>query len=135
MITKIGTDYYNGTKLEIYMAVGKATKEGELKSTKNGKPLGTVSIAAGHRADSTTIFVTIDGWRDNARAVSNISKGQNVLAIGALRKREYSGKEYWDMDADFCCTAGSFQAPNIGGVNGSSEEFEELPDTDGELPF
>lgn len=134
MITKIGTDYHNGNKLDIYLASGTAVKEGELKSTKNGKPLGTVSIAAGHRADSTTIFVTINGWRSNARTVSNISKGQNVLVIGPIREREYNGKKYLDMDADFCSTAGSFPAPHMGGVNVAAEDFEELPEEEG-LPF
>lgn len=139
---KIGARYYNGNETPIYLIQGNATRDAENAPIK-GKPHAKVSVAAATLKDESTLFVTVNGWRDRAEEVAVISKMDSVLAIGTLKKREYNGNFYYDMDADFIITSGgivvgaaaspsySYSAPV-----GDLPDFTEIPDdTDGELPF
>ena len=138
---KIGARYYNGSETPIYLIQGNATRDAENAPIK-GKPHAKVSVAAATLKDESTLFVTVNGWRDRAEEVAVICKMDSVLAIGALKKREYNGNFYYDLDADFIITSGGIcgavSAPHSTGSAGIPDlpDFEELPDdADGELPF
>ena len=133
---KIGKTYYNDEERPIYLIQGNATRDGEDAPVK-GKDHGKVSLAAAQTQGGDTIFVTVNGWRSRAGEVAAIRKMDSVLAIGVLKKREYEGRYYYDLDADFVAVSGtgggqrviaSMAAPDLA-------ELEELVDEDGQLPF
>ena len=139
-LIKIGKAYYNEEEKPIYLLQGNATRDGEWAPVK-GKDHGKVSVAAYQTQDGSTVFVTVNGWRGRAGEVAAIRKMDSVLAVGVLKKREYEGRYYYDLDADFVSVSG------VGGVKrrgndgsmaapgGADQELEELVDEDGELPF
>ena len=133
---KIGKTYYSDEERPIYLIQGNATRDGQDAPVK-GKDHGKVSLAAAQTQGGDTIFVTVNGWRSRAGEVAAIRKMDSVLAIGVLKKREYEGRYYYDLDADFVAVSGTG-----GGRRGSASmaapelaELEELVDEDGQLPF
>lgn len=143
-LIKFGKTYYNGEERAIYILQGNATRDGE-ECPINDKPHAKVSVAAQGREDGSTLFITVNGWRDRAEQIAAIRKLDSVLAIGVLKKREYNGKDYWDMDADFVAisgagilgaditTAGSYNGFGSSSGPGCFSELESVDD--GDLPF
>ncbi len=143
-MVKLGKTYINGEEKQIYLVQGIAGKDAELKQAGRAM-LGKVSVAAVQNADESTMWVTINGWRDRANDVGAISKGDSVMAIGTLNTREYNGKSYIDVDADFVCisgirngvattkAAGSYAASNYPADPAAG--FDELDEEAGDLPF
>ena len=140
-LIKIGTSYYNGADRPVYLLQGNATRDGE-QAPINGKDHGKVSVAALQTADGSTVFVTVNGWREKAADVAAVEKMDSVLAVGALKTREYNGKKYYDLDADFICisgvsSAGAARERSYQPYPAPTEDpqFTELEDAPGELPF
>ncbi len=138
---KVGTNHYNGKESPVYLLQGNATRDGEWAPV-NGKDHGKVSVAAAQDATGDTIFVTVNGWREKAVDVADVRKMDSVLAVGTLKVREYNGKKYYDLDADFICLSGVSAAGADRGCNAteyptasSEPQLGELPDEAGELPF
>ena len=139
MLVKLGNTYYNGKARPVYLLQGNAIRDGE-DAPVNGKDHAKVSVAAARTEDDKTVFVTVNGWRDRAAEVASIQKMDSVLVIGVLKKREYNGNFYYDMDADFVAISGSRIGHSSTAQSYSSpalpeQEFAELDDDDGELPF
>lgn len=142
-LIKIGKTSYNGTEQPVYLMTGGATRDAEDKPV-NGKDHCVVGIAAAEDAQGKTIYVNLNGWRGAAAFVRAIQKGDSILAVGALKSRDYNGNTYWDLDADFVAKSGAGLSPfgeaDFGGAplpdfGGAADGgFEEIPD-DGELPF
>lgn len=136
-ILKIGQQWYNDKSKDIYLLQGTATMDGE-DAPVNGKDHGKVSVAAVQNADGSTVFVTVNGWRNHAQEVASVRKRDSVFAIGTLTKREYNGKTYYDLDADFLSVSGRGYAttPNYDmSLSLPPIEFPELNDEDSGLPF
>lgn len=133
---KIGKTYYNDEERPIYLIQGNATRDGEDAPVK-GKDHGKVSLAAAQTQGGDTIFVTVNGWRSRAGEVAAIRKMDSVLAIGVLKKREYEGRYYYDLDADFVAVSGTGGGQRVIASMAAPElaELEELVDEDGQLPF
>ena len=135
---KIGKTYYNDEERPIYLIQGNATRDGESAPVK-GKEHGKVSVAAAQTPSNDTIFVTVNGWRSRAGEVASIRKMDSVLAIGVLKKREYEGRYYYDLDADFVAVSGTGGgrrgSVSMAAPEGAEQEFEELVDEDSQLPF
>lgn len=137
---KIGRSYYGGAERPIYLLQGNATRDGEWAPV-NDKDHGKVSVAAAQTEAGDTVFVTVNGWREKAMDVADVRKMDSVLAIGTLKVREYNGKKYYDLDADFICLSGV----SGGGERGSNApqypstdaapQFAEMDEEPGELPF
>lgn len=115
MICKIGKDYLNGEEQPVYDICGRATRDAEMKTTQSGKTFATVGIAAQKNQDGTTTYIDINGWRDSVGPVSRIVKGQSVRAVGVLRQREYNGRAYFNLDAEWVCVSGG-SAPSFSPV-------------------
>lgn len=139
---KIGKSYYNGAERPIYLVQGNATRDGEWAPI-NGKDHGKVSVAAAQTEAGDTVYVTINGWREKAIDVADVRKMDSVLAIGTLKSRDYNGKKYYDLDADFICLSGvsgggsverGSNAPQYPSVE-AAPSFTELDEEPGELPF
>ncbi len=140
-LIKIGKNYYNGGERPVYLLQGNATRDGEWAPV-NDKDHGKVSVAAAQTEDGNTIFVTVNGWREKAADVADVRKMDSVLAIGTLKVRDYNGKKYYDLDADFICLSGISSCGADRGSNApqypsasSAPQFSEMPDEAGELPF
>lgn len=145
MISKIGKNNYKGQTYDIYMITGNPARDAEDKPV-NGKNHAVVSMAVQENSDGTTMWVNLNGWRNSYLPVVSIRKGDSVMAIGQLKKREYNGKDYYDLDADFVAVSGTAaaQASNrsdlmnrmgAGFGGGSDTGFAEIGEEDGELPF
>ena len=130
----------NGKESSTALFAGSAIKDSEFKTTRNGKELGEVSVKAYNRKDGTAAFLTVKGWGPLARQVASLSKGDRFLAAGRLESREYNGKTYTDLVADFIIPAGgeaktgSFPLPPGSAVDVPADDFSEL-ENPGELPF
>lgn len=103
---KIGKTFVNGLPKDNYLLQGRAIKDGET-SPVNGKEHSRVSVVALETEQGETIFVTLNGWRERTPDVAAVRKGDAVFAIGTLSTREYNGKTYYDLDANFCITSGT----------------------------
>lgn len=137
---KLGMNCYNDKPLPVYLLNGNAVRDGE-DAPVQGKSHAKVSVAALRHENGDTTFVTVNGWRDRAADVLAVRKGESILVIGPLKEREYNGKKYYDLDADFICRSG-VDGYNVTGAypqdyaSPPSAAFADLSDEDeGDLPF
>lgn len=119
------------------MVVGGCSKDAELEYVgQDSKRICKVGLAVGKREDGSTIWSNVVAWHDTAEVLSSAQKGQQVLVIGYLKQREYNGKTYTDLVADYvsvCAPA----AVNSGsaGYDSTTTGFTDIQDDSGELPF
>ena len=101
-------------------------------------PKATVSVAVGKRkdgdGDNLTIWANVVAWRGLADVLAGARKGDAILAIGRVSTREYNGKTYSDLNADFVSIASIAQQAQQPAPQGDPMAgFEEVEDN--ELPF
>lgn len=124
------------------LVVGKATKDAEFKLVgEKQSPVCSFSLNVGKRQDTTTIFANCKAWYGLAQLSKNINKGDTVIVIGKTESREYNGKTYTDLIAEWLNIVSGDYVPSASGeVSPSGKpypktvEFEENG-TDGDLPF
>ncbi len=124
------------------MAVGIVTKDAETKyvGAKNSC-VTTFSLIAGQNKDTTKIFVNCKAWFSLAEYASNIRKGDSVCIVGKVEEREYKGKTYKTLVADWLSynsknyTASPKNFEHNSYVPQKQNDFEEIETEDGELPF
>lgn len=115
------------------MAVGNCARDAELARVgANGKRVCKVGLAVGKRTpeeggDPETVWANVVAWENLAEVLAAAKKGDPVCVIGRLKSREYNGKTYTDLVADWLSVCAWRAAP-------PEKDFAELPD-DGELPF
>ena len=131
------TDYdRSGKEVKTGFVIAKATCDGGMRITSSGKEVGSISVRAYGRKDGTAAFLTVKGWGHLARQLSVMVKGDRVIAAGRLESREYNGKTYTDLIADYVWpTEKESHFPIQGGVNVPAADFAEIGEEDGELPF
>ena len=126
----------NGKEVKTGLVIARATCDGDIRTTGTGKEVGSISVRAYSRKDGTAAFLTVKGWGKLAREFSVMVKGDTVVAAGRLETREYNGKTYTDLVADYVWT--TEPTPHFpvqsGGVDVSAADFKEEDDP-GELPF
>jgi hypothetical protein len=123
---------------DVYLATGNATKDAELKRVGAKESLlCKFSIAAGKRKDTTTIFLDIAAWRSLAKYSSDVHKGDSVCVIGTMEAREYNGKTYHTLNADWINVVGKTESGYSAPVTAkeASGGFADLQDSEDELPF
>lgn len=144
----IGAKEYSkdGGEVKTAMVVGRATKDGELKTTKNGKTYGAVGVKALNRQDGTAVFIEVKSFQSTwAELIAGLDKYDTFMAAGRLENREYNGKIYTDLLADIVIPVERL-APLLSGSHapsyaasaapvGGPSDFAELGEEDGELPF
>lgn len=129
------------------LVVGKAIKDSEFKYVgTNGTPVTSFSLNVGKRKDTTTIFVNCKAWYALAEYSAKIKKGDSVIVIGHTEEREYNGKTYVDLIAEWLNVVSDNTEANVA-PNGKSmhsaiqtdnkqtSAFTELDEGDGDLPF
>ena len=91
------------TKLgESVLVVGKCIKDAEYKRVgAKDSPVTSFALNVGKRQDTTTIFVNCKAWYALAEYSKQICKGDAVIVIGRTESREYNGKTYTDLIAEW----------------------------------
>ena len=144
MYSKGITDYdRNGEARNTGLFSGPISQDGELRTTQGGKTYATASVRAFNRKDGTAVFMTLKTFSESLTGlVSNLRKGDRVLACGVVENREYNGKQYTDMLLDFLLTSdtapvSAVQSANRSALEGRMEAsgFDPIDGEDGELPF
>ena len=144
-----GTPDYNkdGEARETGLFAGLVSQDGELRTTGHGKRYGCASVRAFNRKDGSAAFMTIKSFSDTlAPLISELCKGDRILAAGVVETRAYNGNNYTDMLVDFLMTEpleafapapSATPAQNFADLSArmKSAGFAEIGEEDGELPF
>ena len=115
----------------------------------NNTPRCTIGIAAGKSKEKDengyfkTIWINVTAWRDLASILYQARKGDSVLVTGLLNEREWEGKTYKDIQAEFVSVSKKVEPfaysapPDASVTSGSPPDFTEMADDedDGKLPF
>lgn len=122
------------------MLIGRMTREAELRSTKNGKYVATLSIAVddGFGENKKTYFHNVIVWGKAAESVASfMHKGSRIGVTGKLTSRSYEkdGKKFYitEVVADTVGGIDFLESKNNGGgatTTGGSEVY-----SDDEIPF
>ena len=138
MIVKLGMDYFKGNPIDKYLVIGKAACDGELNETSSGKRIGKVSVKAAEEKNGTAKWVTVTMWDSQSIYAASVRKGDAVLAVGNLKTREYNGKEYIDLNAEYINTCGNgaeMPSTNFAPAGEPVNIFTDMDDVGDELPF
>lgn len=97
---------------DMIIAAGVAGKDAELKRVGDSDiPVCEFGISVGKKADgSGNIFANCKAWRSLGEYASHIKKGDSVCVVGRLESREYNGKTYHTLVADWLNIAGERKA-------------------------
>lgn len=124
---------------------GRLTKDPELRKTQAGKSVTSFNVAVdrdyqkGGKKEAD--FIDCSAWEQKADFVkSYFTKGQEILVSGRLQSRKWKDKDgkdriSWEIQVehvDFCGSKGQ-SAPATAAAPG--EEYPEIPEDDGDLPF
>lgn len=122
------------------MVSGRATKDADFRivGAKDSR-LCKIGLAVGKRQDTTTIFVNIVAWHDLASLLATAQKGDSVAVWGRMTEpREYNGKTYQDLEADWLSVASVHAAvadPMTGLADKVEGAFGEDDGDEDSLPF
>lgn len=143
---------------------GRLVADPELRQTPSGVSVATFRLAVDRdfknkeTGEKETDFVTIVTWRNTAEFVSRyFTKGRMAIVEGRLQMRNYTDREgnkrtaaevvadnvyFGDSRRDaegggapYSAPAQTYSAPNYGTPAPASDQFAELSEDDGELPF
>lgn len=106
----------------------------------------TVSLAvckrAGEDGKQKAVWCNVVAWHDLASLLAPARKGDAVFVVGRLKSREYNGKTYTDLEAEFVSVASVHAAMAFPGRSEQEKSapqedfFQDMIDPDGDLlPF
>ena len=134
------------------LIMGRLTRDPELRRTQTGTPVASFSLAVDRdfkdkaTGERTTDFIDVVSWRNTAEFVSRyFTKGRMAVVEGRLQMRDWTDKDgnkrrSAEVVADqvyFGDAGKKDDAPTtFGGMSyPNNDDFQELPDDDGKLPF
>lgn len=130
--------------------MGRLTRDPELRYTQSGLPVTSFTLAVerdfkSQSGEKETDFIDVTAWRSTAEFVSKyFTKGRMAVAAGRLQLRDWTDREgnkrrsaevvaesvyFGDSKRE----SGGQQAD--GWESDPSEEFQEVSEHDGDLPF
>lgn len=128
------------------MVCGGCAQDAELRYVgDDGKRMCWVGLAVGKRPvegqnKPETIWCNVVAWHDVAGVLAQARKRDVVLVIGRLKNREYEGKTYTDLVAEYVnvclpmvSSSGNFPESSFPAER--KDQFAELTTDDGDLPF
>ena len=143
--------------------MGRLTRDPELRHTQAGTPVASFSLAVDRDfrsrdgGERTTDFIDIVAWRNTAEFVSKyFTKGRMAVGEGRLQIRDWTDRDggkrrsaevvadniyFGDSKRDGDSGGSGFARPaapapvDYGIPSGSDDQFAELTDDDGDLPF
>lgn len=130
--------------------MGRLTRDPELRQTANGTAVASFTLAVdrdfGKGEEKQTDFIDIVAWRGTAEfAAKYFAKGRQAVVSGRLQVRDWTDKDgnkrkaaevvadniyFADSKRDGAAPAGVSGPEPVG-----SQDFAELSDDDGDLPF
>lgn len=138
--------------------MGRLTRDPELRHTQTGTAVASFTLAVDrdfkdkNTGEKQTDFIDMVAWRSTAEFVSKFfTKGRLVVVEGRLQMRDWTDKEgnkrrsaevvadnvyFGDSKRDGDASGGTSgrPAPDYGTPNGG-DQFSDLSDDDGDLPF
>jgi len=138
--------------------MGRLTKDPELKRTQTGTPVVAFSLAVDRdfkdksTGERATDFISCVAWRQSAEFISRyFTKGRMAVVEGRLQTRDWTDKDgnkrrstevivdsiyFGDSKQETENTSGGY-GDGLGAYStyGATDQFRELSDEDGELPF
>ena len=131
--------------LNSVVLMGRLTADPEMRTTNNGTAVTTFTLAVDRDfgENKETDFVSCVAWKKTAEHVSKFwKKGQMMALQGSLQSRKWEDRDgnkrtNWEVIVNSTYFCGDKRSDNSqqSPVNVSASQFEELPDSDGELPF
>ena len=138
--------------------MGRLTRDPELRHTQSGTAVASFTLAVDRPysgrdgGDRQTDFIDIVAWRNTAEFVSKyFSKGRMAVASGRLQVRNWTDKEgnkrkavevvaenvyFGDSKKESGGNYGGYNAPGYPGLpTAPAQDFTDLEDEDGDLPF
>lgn len=127
--------------------MGRLTKDPELRMTQSETAVVSFTLAVDRDYQSggserQVDFVECVAWKKTAEFVSKYFKRGQMMALhGSLQSRKWEDRDgnkrtSWEVVADSVYFGGDKKSEVGGGaVNVDPPTFEELPNTDGDLPF
>ena len=132
--------------------MGRLTRDPELRRTNSGTPVASFTIAVdrdfkSQGGEKETDFIDIVAWGNTAEFVSKyFTKGRMAVVEGRLQIRDWTDKEGGKRKAAEVVAdnvyfgdsknSGAAQNANFNALNGRvNQDFAEVEDDDGELPF
>lgn len=133
--------------LNVIVIMGRLTADPELRTTSNGVPVTSFTVAVNRNyskdGNNQTDFINCVAWRNNADFITKyFGKGQMIAIKGSLQQRNYTDKEgvhrtAYDVvveNASFCGSKETSE-PDVDYSNVDTSEFEEISMSDEDLPF
>ena len=138
--------------------MGRLVADPELRTTPSGVTVATLRLACDRdfknkqTGEKETDFISVVAWRQTAEFVSRyFTKGRMAVVEGRLQIRPYTDRDGNKRTAaevvadnvyfgdskpggESANTSQAYQRPS-GGVDVSGDDFAELADDDGDLPF
>lgn len=138
--------------------MGRLGRDPELRYTQSGIPVATFTLAVDrdfkdkNTGERATDWIDVVAWRSTGEFVSRyFSKGRMVVVEGRLQTRDWTDKEgnkrrsaevvansvfFADSrrDGDSSNTSTEYQDPDYGVPTGQ-DQFSEIAEGDGDLPF
>lgn len=122
--------------------MGRLTRDPELRRTQAGKAVTSVTLAVdrdfkGQNGEKETDFIDIVAWGNTAEFLCNyFSKGRMAAAEGRLQIRDWTDKDGGKRrSAEIVAEHVYFADSKRDQETTSTQEFEELDEDDGNLPF
>ena len=139
--------------------MGRLTRDPELRRTGSGTAVTSFSLAVdrdfkSQSGEKETDFIDVVAWRSTAEFVSKyFTKGRMAVVEGRLQIRDWTDKDgnkrrsaevvadnvyFGDSKRDAESAgpySGGYSAPSGFGAPDMGDQFAELSDDDGELPF
>lgn len=139
--------------------MGRLGHDPELRHTQSGTPVASFRLAVDrdfkdkNTGERTTDWIDVVAWRQTGEFVSRyFTKGRMAVVEGRLQIRDWTDKEgnrrtaaevvadsvYFadsKRDSDNANASGGYPAPADYGVPPEKDQFSELADDDGDLPF
>lgn len=121
------------------MVCGGVARDAELERVgQDNKRVCKVGVAIGKDDEGKTKWCNVVAWHDLASILCVARKGDPVMVIGKLKSREYNGKVYTDLVADFVSVASVRAVAESESINPTfspqASDFSEIDDSE-ELPF
>lgn len=129
---------------------GRLTRDPELKTTNSGVSVCSVTVAWSerHGENENKLFMPVTAWRGTAEMLAKyFAKGREIVVEGRVKQREWTDndgnkRQVIEMQADrvhFCGPKQDAEKPQYEKPQyekpDAQQNFEELPDSDGDLPF
>ena len=128
--------------------IGRICRDVEIRTTQNGTTVARFPVAVDRDYQSgggerQTDFIDVVAFKNTASFLErNFRKGQMIAVSGRLQSRKWEDRDgnkrvAWEVVADSVhfCGDKKQEGTNYGGVNVSPPTFEEMPDSEGGLPF